>query len=390
MQRGSFQLMKSVNKSNVLNKIRTSEPISRAQIAKDTKLTPPTVSSIVKELIEQGIVRESELGASQGGRKPKMLLINRDAFYVIGVDAGPETVECILTDLSGEIFERTSSKLQRPITNDQFLAILKENIDKIFQSSRTNKEKVIGIGVAMHGVVNRETGTSLRAPNLGLENIPIKTELEQAFNVIVQVENDARAMALGESWFGGHGDFTSMVAVNIGRGVGSGVVINGKLYHGAQDIAGEIGHMTIDMNGEICECGNPGCLQTFATGKAIAGRAQKLTGEATHSLTEEGASVYYLAESGNKAYVAILEETGKAIGVGLTNLIHLINPGKIVLGGGVMKSEKYILPAIRRLIEQRALTPDAKRTEVTVTRLGDDATLLGAVSLLLVELFDPV
>lgn len=389
MQRGSFQLMKSVNKSNILNKIRKSEPISRAQIAKETKLTPPTVSSIVKELIEQGIVRESELGASQGGRKPKMLLINRDAFYVIGVDAGPETVECILTDLSGEIFERTSSKLQKPITNEQFLAILKENINKIFQSSRTSKEKEIGIGVAMHGVVDRETGTSLRAPNLGLENIAIKTELERIFNVVVQVENDARAMALGESWFGGHGDFTSMVAVNIGRGVGSGVVINGKLYHGAQDIAGEIGHMTIDTNGEICECGNPGCLQTFATGKAIADRAKKVTGDAS-LLAEEGASVYYLAESGNESYVDILQDTGEAIGVGLTNLIHLINPGKIVLGGGVMKSEKYILPAIRRTIEQRALTPDAKQTEVTVTRLGGDATLLGAVSLLLVELFDPV
>ncbi|MEK3906008.1 ROK family transcriptional regulator [Oceanobacillus sp. FSL W7-1309] len=388
MQRGTFQLMKSVNKSIILNKIRTSEPISRAQIAKDTKLTPPTVSSIVKELIEQELVRESDLGESKGGRKPTMLHINNNAFYVVGVDAGPETVECILADLSGKIVERVSSKLNIPITNDQFISILKENIHKILQTSKPYHDKILGIGVAMHGVVDIETGTSLVAPNLDLRNIPIKQKLEEEFNLVVNVENDARAMALGESWFGGHGDADSMVAVNIGRGVGSGVVINGKLYHGAQDIAGEIGHMTIDINGEICECGSRGCLQTFASGVAIAERTRKKLEEKSETIT--GEEVYKLAESGNTAYIEILEETGMIIGIGLTNLIHLINPRKIVLGGGVMKSEKFILPKIKQTIEQRVLSPAAKETEVTVTKLGEDATLLGAVSLLLVELFDPV
>lgn len=388
MQRGTFQLMKSVNKSIILNKIRTSEPISRAQIAKDTKLTPPTVSSIVKELIEQELVRESDLGESKGGRKPTMLHINNNAFYVVGVDAGPETVECILADLSGKIVERVSSKLNIPITNGQFISILKENIHKILHTSKPYHDKILGIGVAMHGVVDIETGTSLVAPNLDLRNIPIKQKLEEEFNLVVNVENDARAMALGESWFGGHGDADSMVAVNIGRGVGSGVVINGKLYHGAQDIAGEIGHMTIDINGEICECGSRGCLQTFASGVAIAERTRKKLEEKSETIT--GEEVYKLAESGNTAYIEILEETGMIIGIGLTNLIHLINPRKIVLGGGVMKSKKFILPKIKQTIEQRVLSPAAKETEVTVTKLGEDATLLGAVSLLLVELFDPV
>ncbi|MDO6451573.1 ROK family transcriptional regulator [Oceanobacillus profundus] len=388
MQRGTFQLMKSVNKSIILNKIRTSEPISRAQIAKDTKLTPPTVSSIVKELIEQELVRESDLGESKGGRKPTMLHINNNAFYVVGVDAGPETVECILADLSGKIVERVSSKLNIPITNDQFISILKENIHKILHTSKPYHDKILGIGVAMHGVVDIETGTSLVAPNLDLRNIPIKQKLEEEFNLVVNVENDARAMALGESWFGGHGDADSMVAVNIGRGVGSGVVINGKLYHGAQDIAGEIGHMTIDINGEICECGSRGCLQTFASGVAIAERTRKKLEGKSETIT--GEEVYKLAESGNTAYIEILEETGMIIGIGLTNLIHLINPRKIVLGGGVMKSKKFILPKIKQTIEQRVLSPAAKETEVTVTKLGEDATLLGAVSLLLVELFDPV
>ena len=388
MQRGTFQQMKSVNKSIILNKIRTGAPISRAQIAKETKLTPPTVSSIVKELIEQGIVNESKLGESQGGRKPTMLLINSNAFYVIGVDAGPETVECILADLSGKVMERTVNDIDTPITNEHFLSILKQGIHHILEVSHLTHEKILGIGVAMHGVVDVETGTSLIAPNLNLTDIPIKDEIEKAFGLLVKVENDARAMALGEYWFGGHGELDSMAAVNIGRGVGAGVVIKGKLYHGAQDLAGELGHMTIDLHGEVCTCGNRGCLQTFATGTAIANRASKIINDHTDTLT--GEEVYLQAQSGNEAYMKILQETGEIIGIGLTNFIHMMNPGKIVLGGGVMKSEKILLPSLKQTIDQRVLTPAARQTEITVTKLGDDATLLGAVSLLLVELFDPV
>lgn len=388
MQRGTFQHMKSVNKSIILNKIRTAEPISRAQIAKETTLTPPTVSSIVKELIAQGIVRESELGASQGGRKPTMLLINQTAFYVIGVDAGPETVRCAVTDLCGEVIERMVSTNKRSITNDQFISSIKENIHQVIRTSSINQSKIIGIGVAMHGVVEVEPGISLIAPNLGLRNIPIKAELEQAFNLTVRVENDARAMALGESWFGGHGELESMVAVNLGRGVGAGLIIKGKLYHGSQDIAGELGHMTIDIHGDICDCGNRGCLQTFATGTAIVERARREIVGVPETLA--GEDVFQQAVAGHEAYIKILQETGEVLGIGLTNLIHLINPEKIVLGGGVTNSKEFILPVIKQTIDQRALTPAAKQTEVAVTDLGDDATLLGAVSLLITELFAPL
>lgn len=386
MQRGTFQQMKSVNKSIILNKIRTASPISRAQIAKETTLTPPTVSSIVKELIEQGIVSESSLGESQGGRKPTMLLINSSAFYVIGVDAGPETVECILTDLSGRVMERTVNNISIPITNEHFLSILKQGIQHILEVSRLLEEHILGIGVAMHGVVDVETGTSLIAPNLNLTDIPIRSEIEKAFGLQVKVENDARAMALGEYWFGGHGELDSMAAVNIGRGVGAGIVIEGKLYHGAQDLAGEFGHMTIDINGEVCTCGNRGCLQTFATGPAIGERARKYIKNNTDVFTGEG--VYLQAQSGDEEYVKILKKTGEIIGIGLTNFIHMMNPRKIVLGGGVMKSEKFLLPTIKQTLDQRVLTPGARQTEVVVTQLRDDATLLGAVSLLLVEVFN--
>ncbi|MBP2241782.1 glucokinase-like ROK family protein [Cytobacillus eiseniae] len=388
MQRGTFQLMKSVNKSIVLNKIRTSEPISRAQIAKETSLTPPTVGSIVKELIEQGLVRESELGHSSGGRKPTLLHINTNSLYVIGVDVGPEKVDCILTDLTGEVFERTSYLLTRPLTNEQFLAILKDNIYNLIKESQLDEEQMIGIGVAMHGVVDVESGTSLVAPILNLRNVPIREQLEKEFNLMVKVENDARAMALGESWFGGLGDFESTVAVNIGRGVGAGIVLNGKLYHGAQGMAGEFGHMTIDINGKTCECGNRGCLQTLVSGEAIAERGREQLKDHVGKLT--GKDIFELAENGNPFCIDLLRDTGRIIGIGLTNLIHLVNPSIIVLGGGVMLSEKFIMPALLEAIDERVLTNEAQHTNVIVTKLGNDATILGAVSLILIELFEPI
>lgn len=388
MRQGTFQWMKSINRSMILNKIRTNAPISRAQIAKDTKLTPPTVSNNVKELIEQGFVKESELGESQGGRKPTMLLINQKAFYIIGVDVGPKLIKCILTDLMGEIVIRKSTKLTKPITNDEFLAILNTIIHDVINEAASKRDKIIGIGVAMHGVVDIETGVSIVAPNLGLRNIPIKEVLENEFDLDVFVENDVRAMALGEAWFGNHGDLTSMMVVNFGRGVGAGLVSSGELYHGANDIAGEVGHMTIDIYGDVCDCGNRGCFQTLASGEAVAERAREEI-EKNTTLPVLGETVYELAKAGNPACVKVLEDTGTVIGIGLTNLIHVVNPGKIILGGGLMNASEFILPKVLESVEKRALTPEARKTEVVISDLGDDATIIGAISLLLVDVFAP-
>ncbi|ALS74900.1 ROK family transcriptional regulator [Planococcus rifietoensis] len=381
MRQGSFQWMKSMNKSIILNKIRTQGPISRAQIARETNLTRPTVSSNVKELIDQNIVEESDIGQSQGGRKPTMLVINHGAFCILGVDAGPDSIECIVADLSGKVLERSETQLQLPTDNEKFLDALKRCIQNCLVKAAG--KDVVGIGVAMHGVVDVKTGVSLVAPNLGLADIPIKEELENTFGLEVKVENDARAMALGEFWFGDHGELESMLAVNIGRGVGAGMIIGGKLYHGSSDIAGEIGHMTIDLNGQVCECGNRGCLQTFVAGPAI---TRNISEKTAQSLSAE--QVFEQALDGNKACIEVLTQAGRAMGVGLTNLIHIINPEKIVLGGGVSKAQQFILPAIRETIQASALTQSASRTQVEITKLGDDATLIGAVTLLLVDVFE--
>lgn len=397
MQRGSFQWMKSLNKSIILNKIRTDGPISRAQIAKESNLTPPTVGSIVKELIAQGIVVESVLGTSQGGRKPTMLLINNIEFYIIGIDAGPSDMRFVLSDLSGRIISSYSSKINTSITKQEFLKMLIDGVKTITSKNEKFTEKIVGIGVAMHGVVEVDTGTSLFAPNLHLRDIPIKQELEKEFNFIVKVENDARAIAMAEKWFGENEESRNMMVVNIGRGIGAGIVIDGKLHHGEYDIAGEVGHMILDINGEKCECGNRGCLQTVASGTAIAKKAVNNLGDSPILLAIvngdasriTGKVVYDAAKQGDKQCQEIIADAGSYIGIGLTNLVHILNPGKIIISGGVSKSEDYILAPIQKELHERALTTKAKQTEVVLSKLGDHATSLGAVALLLAELFSP-
>lgn len=396
MQRGSFQGMKTLNKSIILTKILNDGPISRAQIAKETNLTPPTVGSLVKELLERKIVIESAQGTSQGGRKPTLLVVNEQAFYIVGVDAGPSGIEAIFTNLSGEILAEASVKLSTNNTKESFLAELVNVIEKVISKEPKLTKQIIGIGVAMHGVVDAEEGEALFAPNLHLRDIPIKETLMNHFPYMVKVENDARALALAETWFGQGKDLDRLVVVNVGTGVGAGLVINKELYHGQAFIAGEIGHMIIDIHGERCACGNRGCLQTVISGPAIAQRAkqqlEKGVPSSLQSLVEQeeeitAVTIFQEAQAGDEFAQKVFSDTGVYIGIGLTNVIHTINPTKIVLTGGVSKAGEYLLPAITSTVKDRVLTEEAKETKIVLSNLGDQSTCLGAVALVLVELF---
>ncbi len=394
---GSFQLMKSLNRSLVLNTIRHNSPISRAEIAKVTKLTPPTVSSLVKELLESGIVVESTQGESKGGRKPTMLIINSSEFYIIGLDVGPNDIKVALTDLNARILESSSNPVPQNINNAELLDLMSDCISKLLNKTSINQDKIIGIGVGMHGIVDVSRGLSLFAPILQLRDIPIKEHLESKFNMLVKVENDVRAMALGELWFGAGKGATSIVAINVGRGLGAGVLHEGKLFHGEHSIAGEIGHMTIDIGGPKCSCGNYGCLQALASGPYIAERAAKEIAIGNDSLIKElvqgdldkitGEVIFQAAQKGDSLAVKILDQTGVYLGVGITNLIHTLNPDRIIIGGGVSKAGDFIMKSLRETISQRVLTSKAKETEIQLSKLGDNATLIGATALLLTELF---
>jgi glucokinase-like ROK family protein len=399
---GSFQLMKSLNRSLILNIIRTSGAISRSEIAKQTGLTPPTVTNIVSELLSEELVLESRPGSSNGGRKPILLTINSDSRYIIGVDVGVKKVRLALTNLNANVLQRKLLPMPNThtLTKERFLDFLQQAIDTFLTENLTQKKKIIGIGVAMHGIVDHEQGVAIHAPTLKLEHVFVKKVLEQAFNLPVRVENDAKALALGENWFGAGRGVDHFVCLNVGEGIGGGIILNDHLFHGNNSLAGEIGHTRIDINGPKCSCGNNGCFQTLASGQAVKERAlsyikegkkTSLVAEAGENLKAlDGQLIFKCAEEGDEIAQQVLKETGTFLGFGLLNIIHFLNPSMVIIGGGVSKSGKWILEPAKGVIQSHALSDEAGKTTIVVSELGDEGSLIGACTLVLSELFSHI
>ncbi|SDO63869.1 ROK family transcriptional regulator [Alkalicoccus daliensis] len=393
---GSFQLMKSLNRSLVLNIIRQKGPISRTDVSKQAGLTPPTVSNIVLELLEEGMVRE-ETGESNGGRKPILLSINYNNHFVIGIDVGTNQLRVGLTNLNAGIKEMISHKLPAGMKVDEFMKILISSIHEIFESTSADREKIIGIGIAMHGIVDEEKGESIYAPHFGFENLPLKDRLESEFGLPVKLENDARCAAISETWFGSAQREQNIVCINIGDGIGAGLIINGKVFRGRHHIAGELGHMIVDLSGRKCTCGSYGCLHTVASGIHIRekviheitlGRSTLIEQLVTDRGDIDGDVVHKAALQGDAFAISVFEEAGRFLGLACTNIINVMNPDKIILTGGVMKAGDFVMNPLQEFIRQRALTQEAKATSIVRSQLGSHSALLGAVSLVLQEVFE--
>ncbi|MDF2671104.1 MAG: sugar kinase [Paenibacillus sp.] len=396
---GNFQWMKSLNRSIVLNKIRKDGPISRAEIAKSTSLTPPTVTHIVSELIADHFVIESEIGASSGGRKPIMLTINAAAYYCIGIDVGVTTIKSVVSDLHANLIHQDKQPMPSGIEGDTLLQLLHDTVHRLLETCELQKSSILGVGIAMHGMVNPIEGISLFAPNLGLRQVQLRARLEQSTSIPVYVENDAAAMALAELWFGAGQHLQHFICVNIGEGVGAGIVLQGSLYRGNRFSAGEIGHTTVDLNGPRCSCGNYGCLQTLVSGPAIAERMRKFIAMGGSSLVEElaegnldritGVMVYTAALHGDAQAIEAFRQTGQLLGISLTNLIHTLNPQKIILGGGVAQAGEFLLDSVLQAVQSRALESSLEQFTIEVSPLGELAAAIGAVTIVLSTLFSP-
>ncbi|PLR77406.1 hypothetical protein CU633_10660 [Bacillus sp. V3-13] len=390
---GSFQFMKSLNKSLILNEIRTEGPISRAEIAKKTNLTPPTVTNLVNELLESKLVLESDLGTSTGGRKPIMLCLNSSTFRVIGVDVGVDNLKLVSTNINADVVDTLIVKMPLSLTAETFMELLIESVHTML--AKLKDANILGIGVGMHGLVDPRKGVAQYAPNLNLRNIPIRKRLEEEFQIPVEVENDVRAMALGESWFGNGQGIDNFICINVGMGVGAGIILDHKLFTGSSFTAGEIGHTTIDVEGPKCSCGNYGCLQALVAGPAITARAQKEIRLGRKSLIEAlvyrdldqitGEIVHQAAVKGDQLAIEVLGDAGRYLGIGIANMINTLNPARIILGGGVSNAGEFLLVPMKEMVEKRALNS----TPISTTNLGVYGTAIGAVTLVLKKIFMP-
>ncbi|KAF4324964.1 hypothetical protein G195_001707 [Phytophthora kernoviae 00238/432] len=342
-------LVKKINKSIVLDTIRRHAPLSRARVSEITGLNKATVSNLVADLINDELLQEIGPGESSGGRKPLMLLFRGTAGYAVGLELSVTHLKGVLTDLEGHIITEYAVKLEHHDVSSVFEQ-LKLAAEHLIHAAPPSPHGVIGMGIGVPGMVDEE-GTVLFTPNLGWEKVPLRTMLEEAFELPVTIDNEA----------------------NAGIGIGSGIMVDGELYKGAWGYAGETGHMSIEAEGRPCSCGNRGCWELYASEKAYEHPDHQLLLPA-HTTRE----LIDYAQQGHEDVLKLYQEIGRKLGVGITNIVNSFNPERIIIGGPLSEAGPWIETALKQVVEERTLPYHRRSLQIEWAALGSRSTRVGA------------
>lgn len=396
--------VKKHNMRAVLLTFLHSGSISRVQLAKQTNLSNTTITNLTAELIEQGIIVEKSAPSVEErrlrrgvGRPRRMLELVPNARYVVGVHIGIGMFRVALTNLHAEVTcnKMMSFPVDRP--SSDVLDDIANLVRVVIEESGVNTNSILGIGVGASGLVNNETGMNLRAASLGWHDVPIREHLEKQLNLPVCVDNNVRAMALGEAYFGlGRG--VDVLAFIYGRiGVGAGIVVNGQVFRGSGAGAGEIGHTIVQpQNGDLCRCGQHGCLETLVSEPELLREAQLIADQNPNGILAASLknsdlkpieAVFTAARQGDEPTLQMIEKQMHYLGLSLANLVNVLNPELIILGGMFAQGGDLILPKVEATMRQLAFAGLGETVHVKPTVFGWRAGVVGAASLALKVFF---
>jgi N-acetylglucosamine repressor len=361
------------NASLVLRALYDLGPISRADIARLTGLTRTSVGELVADLETEGLAEDIGRGPSTGGKAPTLVALIDDARQVVTLDLGERTFTAALLNLRGTIRHRATRDIEGA-DGDAAVALVTDLIDEILAREHS---PILGIGVGTPGIVGAD-GTIRWAVNLSWADLPLGEILQMRYQLPTIVANDSRAAAIATYLFGGEDRPANLVAIKVGRGVGAGLVLNGELFSGDGDGAGEIGHIVVEPDGAACTCGRFGCLETVASAPAIL-RAAESAGLRGMTLDGLGAS----AAGGDATALTVVRAAGRALGTAIANLIGILDVREIVVHGSVTALGEPWLEAIRDEATRRSLGPLSRETRLLDGGTGEDLTLLGAAAMLL-------
>jgi predicted NBD/HSP70 family sugar kinase len=344
------------------------------------------VSSIVNDLLGTGLVREARTGVSNGGRRPIMLEFQDEASFIVGVELGATHVSCVLTDLHCNV--RASWSAPTPVRDEPKVALEKMTmgIQSVLEADGVKPAQVLGLGVAVPSPVDKSRpGELLPLVAPKWEGFNIVTHLEEAFGRPVFIDNDANLGALAELWWGVGRSGGDLAFIKAATGLGAGFIIDGRIFRGSGGIAGEIGHTSIDPSGPRCVCGLNGCLTTFIGTPALLERAK---GElrASGSNRPPPASiedVVTAALAGDPMSVELVQYAGLKLGVGIANMLNLLNPKTVVIGGGIAGAGDLLIDAVRERIRGLSLQASISNTEIVTTSLNEWGIAVGGATLTL-------
>jgi len=371
--------------------IRTDQPLSRADLARQTGLQRSTVSLIVDELIGERWVAEGDLGQLPRGRRPRLLYLNTERARIIGINIMPHQTTIALADLS----TRFRAQESIPTSRDPgaFISVLSSHLRRLIRQHPDVAYE--GIGVSVPGRVDYLAQRLVFAPNLGWQEVDLKEPLESATGLPVQIENAANACALAEVWSGPHEGLSDLTAVTVSEGIGTGIIANGHLVRGPSGAAGEFGHVCLDPQGPKCKCGARGCWEVFASnGAAIrnyGGQEPAGPGKGEEKAGKDPvtsfADIMSLAERGDRKAGEVLDKMSRYLGLGIAMLVNGLAPSVIVIVGQVTRAWKRVGPIIQTVVQESARTHAGTRIEPS-----DDATqprLRGTIALVLQKHFRP-
>ncbi|MEC0202030.1 ROK family transcriptional regulator [Paenibacillus lautus] len=393
MKKGDHKLIQALNRSKVLNKIRTEGPISRIDLAKKNKLSPSTVASAVQELIKEGYVSEIGTGSSSGGRKPILLKFNPDNHYLYAIAITNSVMMLARMNLEARVLQKET----HPLTGLQGEAVVERLLSLMddFMTGQEDLERCVGISITVPGIVSDSQGMVHYNTKLRMTDVPLKRMVEDRYGLRTWVENDMNSVVLAERRFGDYA-FANLIYISIGDGLGSGILINDHLLRGKHGGAGEFGHTSINRSGIRCECGNVGCLDSYISWIAVYSRIITAIATGRPTLIQEMsggdysqivASVFKEAlRRGDKLARDLNEEVAELLGAAIVNLVNMFNPEALILGGDMAHGNPELLEMVRSYIDRHALPILKEDMVFGLASLGEDEKLMGAASVLLQDL----
>lgn len=364
-------LMGDHHRSLILRLIQKHGPMSRAEIARTLGLAPSVVSRFVRELLSDGCLVETERAKTSAGRRPVLLEFNPNYGTAIGAHLQRHKAECALVNMGGDILSRWELPFPARPHPEDVLPRLAQAVNALRQ------DNTLGVGVAVSGLVDLQTGEDVFSPVLEWREVALKGFIEENCGLPVHVENDANALAMAELLHGAARNFSDFMCVMVGEGLGSGIVIGGRLHRGAFGGAGELGHtsITIDEDAPLCRCGERGCLEEFCSNRALNRQAEALGYPDWRALAAA-------ARKGDPQAKSIFHRFGHLLGLGIRNVVNIVNPQAVIIGGELMEASDLFFDTTAEVIQKHAFPSGKTAPAVLPWQVGETGFLVGAAGLI--------
>lgn len=371
--------IRSVNRRAVIDAIHRNGKISRVDLATDLGLSPSTITAITAPLVDQGVVVEAELATTTSvGRKPILLEIDYDFASVIGIKVTNVAIIGALTNLRAEPLALRSDALTS-LDAGHVSETIAGTVRGLCEQAGVDAAHVLGIGLGLPGIVEPETGRVRHSPLLGWYGEPFAERLHHRIGLPILVENDVDALAAAQAWFGRGAQHQSFLVMTLGRGVGLGIVVDGRVHRGPHGGAGEIGHTVVTPIAPRVLPTVAGTLESFISDGAMLARLSALGHDA--GTPPDPGALTRLADAGDTQVLDLLRDAGELIGLALANLVNVFAPSLIVLAGEGMRNGRHLLPHVQRSLERHAFGDLGQRLDLAVEAFGDDAWARGAAGL---------